>query len=219
VPAGPIFNLTDWKLTLPVCTYNPPNPDEVKQPELSRYQSPFFRPNDTGDGVVFRAPADGVPTVGSDYARTELREMTARGARLASWPCGLGRHTMTIRQSIDQLPSARPALVAGQIHQTTAYGMLIRLDGTRLYVRTADGPMGDLDPHYQLGGVFTLTVAAAAGQIRVYYNGELRAEFPRNWATCYFKAGVYLQSNPQRWGDSGQSYGQVTIYALEVSHS
>jgi hypothetical protein len=97
--------------------------------------------------------------------------------------------------------------------------MLIRLDDARLYVRTADGPMGDLDTYYQLGSVFTLKLEVAGGQIQVYYNGELKAEFVRDWETCYFKAGVYLQSNPQRWGDSGQSYGQVTIYNLDVSHS
>jgi Alginate lyase len=218
-PAPRILNLTNWKLTLPVCTYNPPNPDEIKQPMLNRYQSQFFRPNDAGDGVIFCASAGGCPTVGSDYARTELREMADNGTRPASWSCSLGTHRMIIRQAIDHLPTARPAVVAGQIHATSVYGMLIRLDDTRLYVRTADGPMGDLDASYQLGTIFTLKLEVENEQIRVYYNEELKVDFVRNWETCYFKAGVYLQSNRQRWGDSDESYGQVTIYDLEVSHT
>lgn len=218
-PPGHILDLTNWKLTLPICTYSPPNPDEVKQPTLASYISPFFQPNDTGDGVMFRANAGGVPTVGSDYARTELREMESNGRRRSSWSAGQGTHTMSIRQSVDHLPAARPAVVAGQIHGTTEYGLLVRLDGSQLYARTADGPMGDLDSNYQLGTVFDLIVVAQENVVKIYYNGSLKVEFPRNWNTCYFKAGVYLQSNVQRWGDSRDSYGQVTIYDLQVSHT
>jgi alginate lyase len=215
----PVLDLRNWKLTLPVCTCHPPDPDEVKQPELARYQSHFFQANDSGDGIIFRATVGGVPTVGSEYARTELREMTSDGIRRASWSGRLGTHVLTIRQAIDHLPTARPALVAGQIHGTSAYGMLIRLDGRRLYVRTADGPMGDLDADYELGQIFTLRLEVKDARIRVYYDGEPKVEFTRFWETCYFKAGVYLQSNRQRWGDNDQAYGQVTIYDLAVIHS
>jgi hypothetical protein len=216
---GQILDLANWKLTLPVCTYNPPNPDEVKQPALKNYTSSFFEPVGDGSGVVFRAIAAGTPTVGSEYARTELREMDGGGRRLASWSCSQGSHRLFARQSIDQLPTGRPAVVAGQIHGTTEYGLLVRLDGSQLYVRTAEGAMGDLDPNYQLGTVFDLQLTASNNTVRAYYNGSLKVEFRRNWQTCYFKAGVYLQSNVRRWGDSGGSYGQVTIYDLQVEHS
>jgi hypothetical protein len=218
-PRRPAINLRNWKLTLPVSTSNPPDPDEVKQPALDQYQSPFFRFNDAGSGIVFRAFANGVPTVGSDYARTELREMADGGSRRASWSCLSGTHAMRIRQAVDHLPTARPAIVAGQIHGTSAYGMLVRLDGTRLYIRTAEGSMGILDDNYQLGAIFTLELTAADSRIHVCYNDGPKIEFTRPWETCYFKAGVYLQSNQQRWGDSDQSYGQVTVYELEVTHS
>jgi poly(beta-D-mannuronate) lyase len=34
---------------------------------------------------------------------------------------------------------------------------------------------------------------------------------------CYFKAGAYTQSNPDR-GDSPDAYGAVEIRALTVTH-
>jgi hypothetical protein len=216
---GQILDLTNWKLTLPICTYNPPNPDEVKQPALSHYTSSFFQPNGDNNGVVFRAIATGVPTVGSEYARTELREMDGGGRRLGSWSCSRGSHHLYIRQSIDYLPTGRPAVVAGQVHCSTEYGLLVRLDGRQLYVRTAEGSMGDLDPNYQLGTLFELRIAAQDNVISVYYNESLKVEFRRDWQTCYFKAGVYLQSNVKRWGDSEGSYGQVTIHDLRVGHT
>ena len=168
--------------------------------------------------MVFLAHAGGTPTVGSDYARTELREMTARGTKPASWSCRRGSHAMTVRQAVNHLPTARPALVAGQIHGTSAYGMLVRLDDRRLYIRTADGEMGDLDTDYRLGAIFTMRFEVADGRIEVRYNEEPKIAFYRSWDTCYFKAGVYLQSSRARWGDTADSYGQVTIYELAVSH-
>jgi poly(beta-D-mannuronate) lyase len=40
---------------------------------------------------------------------------------------------------------------------------------------------------------------------------------PRDASGCYFKAGVYTQSNPEK-GDEPTAYGEVIIYDLSVTH-
>jgi WD40 repeat protein len=81
---------------------------------------PYFRLD--GDRVAFRANAGGVTTSGSDFARSELREMTADGAEKASWSTTSGVHTLTITQAVTHLPDVVPHLVAGQVHGGSAAG-------------------------------------------------------------------------------------------------
>ena len=74
--------LTDWKVQLPIGAEE--DPDEVTQPELATYAvDPWFVATDTCDGVRFRAAVDGVTTGGSNYPRSELREMD--GSDEAGW--------------------------------------------------------------------------------------------------------------------------------------
>lgn len=212
-----VLNLSNWKLTLPVDNQQDGEPDEVKQPQLGSYSSEHFRLNDAGNGVVFRANAGGITTEGSEFARSELREMTNDGTERAAWGSESSTHSMTIRQSIDRVPPARPSIVAGQIHGGDEYLVLIRLDGQRLYVKADDENQGDLDTSYQLGETFTLRLEASNGHIRVYYNDKLKVELERTCQECYFKAGAYLQTNVE-WGETPQTFGEVTIYDLHVRH-
>jgi hypothetical protein len=96
--------------------------------------------------------------------------------------------------------------------------VLVRLDGARLWIKTPDGAVGELDSDYQLGAVFGLKMEAGDGRVRIYYNDSLRADFSLVHPSCYFKAGVYLQSN-RSWGDGADAGGEVTVYSLTVSHS
>ena len=70
-----VLDLANWKLTLP----------SGEQPELATFKNKFFHVDPKGDGVVFTAPAGGSTTSGSDYPRSELREMTDNGRNEASW--------------------------------------------------------------------------------------------------------------------------------------
>lgn len=217
---GKVLNLKNWKLTLPISGEDgPEEPAEVKQPQLNTYQSRFFHLNDARDGVVFRATAGGKTTQGTDFARTELREMTSHGTQKAAWSTDRGqRHSMTITQAITHLPPGRPAIVAGQIHgPDSEYVALVRLDGQRMYVKTEQGAVADLDTGYKLGTTYTLRLEATGSRIKIYYNGALKSTLERSCNECYFKAGAYLQTNTQ-W-DNPQSYGEVTIYRLKVEHS
>ena len=125
---------------------------------------------------------------------------------------------MTIRQSIDRVPESRPSLAAGQIHATTEFEAMIRLDGNVLSVKTDDETqLVVLDQYYELGSVFTVSFTAAEGQISISYNGEKKAEYIKHCKTCYFKAGVYLQTNPSH-GEDDDAYGEVTVYDLAIEH-
>lgn len=210
-----VLDLTNWYLGLP--TGEQGKPDTVEQPELAAYSSEWFHLNAAKDGVVFRARADGVHTSGSQYPRSELREMD--GGRKASWDGSSGTHTMEIRQAITATPTEKPDVVAGQIHATSDDLMQIRLSGHRLTVTYDDGRKTvDLDPDYRLGTVFTVKIESAGGRVKVWYDGTETADLGISSPTSYFKAGAYVNSNTSK-GDAPDAYGEVVIYDLTVSHT
>jgi hypothetical protein len=214
-----VLNLTNWKLTLPVDTSSSGSPDEIDQPALASFNDPpYFYVNSARNGVIFQAPVGGATTSGSNYARSELREMTNNGSQEASWSSTSGTSTMTIREAITHLPVVRPEVVAGQVHGPSDYVMLVRLNGSELFVEDNGKNVGTLDSNYALGSAFTVQITASNGNIQVSYNGVQKANFASSGSGYYFKAGCYTQSNPSD-GDSPSAYGQVVIYGLQVSHT
>lgn len=202
----------DWYLTLP--TGKPGSPDTVRQPALGTYSSDWFRLNDTGDGVVFTARCDGVTTKNSKYPRSELRQMT--GDQLAGWDnLGTGQ-TLTVEQAITAVPSAKPEVVAAQIHDADDDVCEVMLSGRALIVSYDDGERAvTLDPNYVLGTRYRLQIVAANGRVQVSYNGALKASLPLSGSGWYWKAGAYVQSNPSK-GDAPTAVGQVVVYRLAV---
>jgi poly(beta-D-mannuronate) lyase len=213
-----VLDLLDWKLTLPVAGDAPDEPREVLQPELASFTlDPWFVV--AGGGVRFRADAGGVTTSNSGYPRSELREMTGGGLEPAAWSTTEGVHTLTITQAITHLPDVKPHVVAGQIHDAGDDVVMIRLEDTYLFVEGGGDELGVLDPDYQLGDEFTVRLRAGGGTIDIYYEdlGTPAVSVARDAAGCYFKAGVYTQSNPDK-GDDPAAYGEVVISALSVTH-
>ena len=95
-----IIDTGDWYLTLP--TGREGRPDLVEGSAFARYHSQFFQLNQAKNGVVFTAGTDGATTSGSQYPRSELREMF--GSEKASWDGRKGRHTMEIVEAITETP-------------------------------------------------------------------------------------------------------------------
>jgi hypothetical protein len=216
VPAE-LLDLTGWKLTLP--TGADEEPDEILQPELATFeQPPQFWLDGSIPAVVFRAEAGGVTTSGSGYPRSELREMTADGSDEAAWSTTEGRHVMTIRQAITALPPEKPHVVAGQIHDAGDDLVMIRLEGSHLFVEGGGNELGDLDPDYALGTEFTVRIAVENGTIDIYYDdlATPAVSVQRDADGCYFKAGAYTQSNLDY--DAADAYGEVAIRELLVEH-
>jgi poly(beta-D-mannuronate) lyase len=214
-----ILNLSNWELTLPIETDHAGNPDIIKQPELATFTlNPYFLVNSTHDGVVFEANAGGATTSGSSYPRSELREMTDNGTNEASWSDTSGTHTMTIREAITHLPDVKPHVVAAQIHDTVSDVVMVRLEGTKLFIEGDGNEIGVLDDNYQLGTIFSVSITAAGGHIKESYNGTQKVDYAHSGSGYYFKAGCYTQSNTSK-GDAADAYGQVIIYNLDVSHT
>lgn len=215
---GGIIRLTDWKLTIPAGEDD--DATEIDQPKLATFQDPrFFHVDPTRTGVVFHAGVRGVTTSGSDYPRTELREMVDGGRKEASWSNKRGTHVLLLQQAITSLPKKKPEVVAAQIHDDEDDVLMVRLNGSRLIVETdQDGDIGTLDPDYVLGTKYTLTISADHSGIRVTYNNSRTILYKYTGDKMYFKAGCYTQSNEDHDEPKG-SYGETVIYALGVQHS
>jgi hypothetical protein len=215
IPAK-VLDLTNWKLTVPIGTSE--SPTEIMQPQLATYiLDPWFVVSE--GGVRFRAAVNAPTTSGSNYPRSELREMTNSGKERASWSSTSGTHTMTIDEAITATPLKKPHVVAGQIHDSNDDIIVIRLEGSNLYVNVDGKNKYTLDAGYILGKRFTLKFEVSGGQTKVYYNGAQVYTLDKNYSSAYFKAGAYTQSNCSKEAVcSDSNYGEVIIYSLSVNH-
>ncbi|MCG6154195.1 polysaccharide lyase family 7 protein [Rubinisphaera margarita] len=218
-PPGRVFDLSAWKLTVPVDGDQDGKPDEILQPELQDYRDPecFFM-NPADDAIVFRGPCGGVPTKNSGYPRCELREMTSDGGDEIGWSTtDSGSHVLELELAIKQLPEKKKHVVCAQIHDQEDDILMVRLERNKLFVERND--IGDvlLDSDYQLGDRVKLRIEAGQGRIRVSYNGEQKLDWKVSKKRCYFKAGCYTQSNVKQ-GDRPEAYAEVWIYALHIQH-
>lgn len=214
-----VLNLAAWKLTLP--SGSAEDPTEIKQPELTNYMNDPWFVVTGGNAVRFRAPVNGVTTNGSDYPRSELREMTSDGEDGASWSSTSGTHTMFLDQAITAVPQTKKHVVAGQIHDSSDDVIVIRLEYPKLFidVNGEDGPT--LDANYTLGKRFNVKFEVSNGQTRIYYNNSASPVFThsQSYSGAYFKAGAYTQSNCDRESScSSSNFGEVVIYKATVSH-
>jgi hypothetical protein len=218
-----LLNLTNWHLTLPVDTAHPGDPDQIEQPQLATFKhDTFFFLNPAQDGVVFRAYADGQTTSGSGYPRSELRERKNGGKDKAAWSSSSGKHTMFIDQAVTHLPVVKPHIVVGQIHDGGDDVIVIRLEGSKLFIdlNGNDGPT--LTSSYALGQRFNVKLEVENNATTVYYNGTPKYTYPKQYSGAYFKAGAYVQSSCQGTkkvsGESCSAYGEVVIYDVWVQH-
>jgi len=218
VPAK-VLDLSCWKLTLPVDTDHPGRPDEIIHPELNVFADPErFFVHDASDGVVFRAACGGAATKGSKYPRCELREMTSHGETEAAWGTDDGStHTMTLALAITKTPAVKKHVVCAQIHDARDDVMMVRLEGKTLFIERNKVGDVDLDSDYALETPFDLKIQAGDGRIRVWYDDALKMDWQASRAGCYFKAGCYTQSNPDK-GDAPDSCGEVVIRRLQIDH-
>lgn len=219
-PPAKLLDLSNWRLTLPVDTELPGTPDEIAQPQLSTFvHADYFYRDDTRKAVVFRAHCGGRTTKGSGFPRSELREMTSDGTRRAAWSTeDQTLHTMTARIAITATPLKKPHVVCAQIHDADDDLMMIRLEGTKLFVERNSFGDVSLTRNYQLGTPFDLKILAGGGEVMVWFDGELKMRWPVAKSGCYFKAGCYTQSNASK-GDEPSAFGEVVLYALKVEHA
>ncbi|MGW0520858.1 chondroitinase-B domain-containing protein [Crossiella sp. NPDC003009] len=212
-----VLALRNWNLGLPIG--EPGKPLTIEQPALATYSiDPWFRATPDCQAVQFRAAVNGVTTSGSNYPRAELRELTASGAK-ASWSSTSGTHTMVIDQAITALPKDTPGIIAGQVHDAGDDVSAFRLEGSKLYLTDGGANHTLITGDYQLGTRFQAKFVVSGGQIKAYYNGELKATLAKAFTGGYFKAGAYTQANCENSAPCADgNFGEVKIYGLTVSH-
>ena len=210
-----VLNLKNWKITLPVNKSGSKKPVEISQPELAEFShEKHFFVHKKG-GVVFRAHCTSVTTKNSKYPRSELREMN--GPKRASWDTDKGTHTMEIVQAVTALPKVKKHIVCAQIHDEEDDLIMIRLEDKKLFVESKGRKIRTLNYNYELNTIFSVKISVQNDIIKVYYNDLLKMEKEMPAKGCYFKAGCYTQSNSDK-GDGPDSFGEVIIYDLKVSH-
>lgn len=213
-----VLDLSSWKLTLPTDNQRQGRADEISVEDLQTFSHPdFFFINADADGVLFRAPCRGKTTKGSKYPRSELREMENPEKRAAWSTDDKMLHVMTLKLAITQTPAKKKHVVCAQIHDKTDDVLMVRLEGKKLFIERNDLKEIPLDNDYQLGTPFEIKIQAGQGKIKLWHNGTQKLDWKKFSNGCYFKAGCYTQSNTDR-GDSPDSYGEVLIQELKLSH-
>jgi hypothetical protein len=222
------IDLSHWKLTLPTNasdTYSGHAAEVLPTTLTAGFQDPHFQ-TDVNGHLVFWCPVNGATTDGTEYPRSELREMLDPDSSRVNWTIH-GTHVLDARFRVMQVPSNSKVII-GQIH---GYGekskpliklqyfkgrieALVKISPTKGKDQKLTFAGGDLDTElaYQIklqDGVLSITV-----------NGETQTqsilENDTAWAnqTFYFKAGVYPQDNQ---GDEEEG-ARVAFSALTVSH-
>ncbi|MEU4768747.1 polysaccharide lyase family 7 protein [Actinosynnema sp. NPDC023794] len=214
IPAQ-VLDLRSWKIQLPIGGEE--DPDEVKQPALASYRvDPWFVPDAGCGGVRFRAAVNGVTTSGSNYPRSELREMS--GTQNAAWSSTSGTHVMTVDQTVTRLPDDKPHLVVGQIHGGDDDVSVFRVEGSKLYVTNGDNAHYKLvTDDFRLNTRFQVKFVVSGGKINAYYDGAPAATLSASFSTGYFKAGAYTQANCGNSSPcSAGNYGETIIHKVTL---
>jgi poly(beta-D-mannuronate) lyase len=217
-PIPPIVNnqidLSQWKLTLP--TGAPGSPSEIFPPTLLSYSGTNFIKSDKG--IVMKCPTTGVTTKGSSYPRCEFRELNA------AWDGAVGVHVMKFTGSVDHLPTKKPQVVFGQIHNAEDDVFFLRVTKTGaaciLEAVHDTTKFGLLYKNYVLGSKIQISITVADNVLTIV-SPEAFVKIPfinlPSLKGCYFKLGCYTQSNISK-GDGEGEYGQVTVTSVEIAH-
>ena len=75
VPPASKFDLSHWKITVPVDKDGNNKPDEITVAKIQKYSHPDFFYLDDNGGMVFAAPNKAATTANSSNTRSELRYM------------------------------------------------------------------------------------------------------------------------------------------------
>jgi hypothetical protein len=238
---GAVFDLDNWKATLPVEDPNDPGDAlEVKQPELDTYSSGYFY-LDAQSRLVCYAPAVGETTSGSSGTRSELREM--EGPAEAGWnlaTTGVRRLTVTGAfdpTSITGGTQPRKEMIVGQIHGPSGtpplYLTVEHTSGTagtpvtpRLRVYK-DGPgLANILSPLTATTQITYRIEVGNGRCKLWAAiGDVTAlpatpqydwaaaDFTEDTSVCYFKAGSYNKTTVASDSSGGAT---ATITHLEL---
>jgi Alginate lyase len=226
VAPGGNFDLTLWELQEPYGSPGAPTTYTPDQLEGAKgHSSAYFYTDKTDGSMVFWDPENGVTTPNSNYPRSELREMTAKGAA-ADWGIA-GTHTLSATLKVTKVPDH---VAVGQIHLGTGtpastkplLELFYYADGSiSLYIEQSPAG-GNEVPHaigkVALGTQWSYVIGLSGNTISLTLNDGKPQTFAMsstfNDENMYFKAGAYDQSV----GSSATVGAQVQFYALQIFH-
>ncbi|WP_243374855.1 polysaccharide lyase family 7 protein [Microvirga solisilvae] len=228
------FDLSNWKITLPVDSSGTISGTAVEVQNLSGYQNSKYFYTGPDGAMVFYAPVDGATTSGSSYARSELREMN--GSSKAAWNLSTGGF-MSATLEVDAAPmrdGQGKKLVIGQIHGQDDELVRLYWQDNKLYFANDQSGSDNKEhnftfkaddgsaPDVSLNEKFSYTINAKGNvlDVDVYADGKVyhsHTTINSVWQsdTFYFKAGAYLGANET----NGSGYGQTSFYALSFNHN
>lgn len=227
--AGEKFDLSHWKLTLPIDASgsNQGKAVEVSSADLADgYTHADYFHTDANGSVVFWSPVTGATTENSDYPRSELREMLDPRDPGVNWTAD-GIHILDATCRVTEVPSSRKVII-GQIHSYSGKAKpLIKLQfyKGRIEALVKVSPNSGKDrkltfPQVGLDNEIVYRIMLQDGVLTLNVNGTAQTENifenDSDWAhqTFYFKAGAYTQDNkgPQTEG------ARVMFSRLSVAH-
>jgi Ca2+-binding RTX toxin-like protein len=228
------FDLSNWKITLPVDSSGKTSGTAVEVKDLNGYQNSKYFYTAADGAMTFYAPVDGATTSGSSYARSELREMN--GTSKAAWKLSTGGF-MSATLEVDAAPmrdGQGKKIVVGQIHGEDDELVRLYWNDNKLYFandlsgsdnkehtfnfKADDGSAPDVS----LNEKFSYTINAKGNvlDVDIYADGKVyhsHTTINSVWQSdsFYFKAGAYLGANET----NGSGYGQTSFYALSFNHN
>lgn len=229
-PPSSHFDLTHWKLTLPVDAAGTTTGKsmEISSAQLSAGYShaEYFYSGKDG-AMVFWCPVTGTRTENTDYSRCELRELIDPADDNVCWSAR-GTHSLDVRCRVMEVPSGQKVVI-GQIHGYSGKANpMIKLQffkgKVEALVKDKARKGKDIKltfPDVGLDKDFDYQIKLANGLLSVTVNGTTQSEniFERDpaWAdqTLYFKVGVYPQDNE---GPATEG-ARVAFLKLRVSHA
>jgi len=230
IHAAEAFDLSHWKLTLPVGESGAAegHPMEVQAAKLSGgYTHAEYFYKGTEGQLVFWCPVTGTKTENTEFPRSELREVINPDDDNVCWAAP-GTHTLQARCRVIEVPSTQKVII-GQIHGYSGKAKpLIKLQffkgrvealvkenaskGKDLKLTFPDVGM-DKDFDYEIklqDGLLSITVNGSTQSVNVF-------EKDPEWAkqTLFFKVGAYTQDNE---GPATEG-ALVSFSSFKVSHT
>ena len=230
LPPGSNFDLNAWKLqTLDQNLLF----TEISAGSLGAgYTNSLFYSDPDDGSIVCKVPSNGGTTSGSSYPRVEFRQMSNGANWALNDPI---EHYLTAQCRVLAVAQAKPQTIIGQIHGSETNSELLKLRWTgyqngqcKIEARYElnDATQAEygvtIASGLSLGDLIDYTITMKNGTITCTVNGVSASQtyttaFFGTTDAYYFKAGNYLQYNPQTVPDPTVIYGQNQFYKLSLN--
>lgn len=236
---GSVFDLENWKLTVPTDGGDSgTNADEILQPDLDYYRDPSYFTLDGNNRMVCTAPAVGATTSGSGGTRSELREMD--GSNESAWSMSSAKRRLTVSGYYDPTgitggSNPRDEMIVGQIHATGGTPPIyitVDYDASPTRMRVfKDGPgVGNLVTGFTTADRLAFAIEILAGKVNLYGVKGTEDQLPlapqfsytaasfAESTNCYLKAGAYNKTDVSS-GSTGASVAKIAYLNLNQNYT